>query len=141
MSGISYIDGTISDPLARTDPIAIELPTMQAIKQVIRWSEEARYRHGAQVGIICENYKQRAGAYSNQPDALHSIGALRYYAWDNDVEFLLQMPGEGKRFGTDTKLHRIGWWRPTPEGHANDSLRHLLRASVKTGLVRGEELL
>jgi len=136
MSGLSYVDGTRID---RCDPVVLELPTMNAIKQIIRWSEEARYRHGAQVGIVCENFKQRPGPHTNQPDALHTIGALRYYCWDNDVEYLLQMPGEGKKFGTDDKLKRIGWWHPTPEGHANDSLRHLLKVSVRVGLVRGEE--
>jgi hypothetical protein len=138
MSGISYIDGSRID---RTEPIALELPTMQAIKQITRWANDARCRAGAEVGIVCENYKQRPGPLSNQPDALHSVGALRYFCWDNDISFLLEMPGEGKKFGTDYKLKKIGWWHPTPDGHANDSMRHLLVGAVRTGLVRGEELL
>jgi hypothetical protein len=147
MSGLSYIDGS---RIHRTEPVALELPTMQAIKQSIRWADDARRRTGDDVGIVCENYKQRPGPLSNQPDALHSIGALRYYCWDNDISFLLQSPGEGKGFGTDEKLKRVGWWDigmaayrkgETSHPQAIDAMRHLLKAAVRVGIVRGEELL
>ncbi len=146
MSGIAYVDGTRFERVA---PIAAELETMRAIKQIVLWSEEAR-RTGQDVGIVCENYKQRPGPLSNQPDALHSIGALRYYCWDNDISFLLQSPSEGKGFGTDEKLKRVGWWDigmaayrkgETSHPQAIDAMRHLLKAAVRVGIVRGEELL
>jgi hypothetical protein len=147
MSGISYVDGSRTH---RNVPVALELETMQAIKQIVRWSEDARVRTGADVGIVCENYKQRPGPLSNQPDALHTIGALRYYCWDSDISFLLQTPSEGKGFGTDAKLKRVGWWDigmaayrkgETSHPQAIDAMRHMLKAAVRVGLVRGEELL
>ena len=63
------------------------------------------------------------------------IGGLRYLAVVGDeyvgpLRFVRQTPAQAKSFGTDDKLRRLGWYTPTPGGHANDAARHLLAFAV-----------
>lgn len=59
--------------------------------------------------------------------SLESIGALRYLAtFQHDVTFRLQQPSDMK-FGTDWKLRRLGWYRPSRGGHMNAAARHMLK--------------
>jgi len=91
--------------------------------------------------VVCESFIPRPGAHSWQPDALYTIGALKYLCERENVEFALQSPANAKKFSTDAKLKRIGWYIRTPDGHTNDALRHLLLAAVKIGVVAPEQLI
>ena len=91
--------------------------------------------------VACESFIPRPGVRTWQPDALEVIGALRYVCYRRGASFELQSPADAKRFSTNEKLKKLGWYHPTPGGHANDGLRHLLLALVRLRLVAAETLL
>lgn len=88
--------------------------------------------------IVCESFTPRPGAKSWQPEALYTIGALRYIAQVERAEFVLQTPANAKAFSTNEKLKALGWYTPTKGGHANDALRHLLLYCASNDLVPPE---
>jgi hypothetical protein len=47
---------------------------------------------------------------------------------------ILQQPASAKRFSSDSRLKRMGWWTPG-KGHANDASRHLLLLMATRGLL------
>lgn len=59
--------------------------------------------------------------------SLEQLGVVRWLCHRTGVEFAEpQTAAAGKRFGTDAKLKRIGWYQSTVGGHRNDACRHLL---------------
>jgi hypothetical protein len=97
---------------------------------------ESRYQVGKYVDdragtldvVIVERFdiSERTAKLSAQYDALYIIGALDYICHERDIPFLLS-GRDAKGFSSDNKLRTVGWYRPTPGGHANDASRHLLR--------------
>jgi len=81
--------------------------------------------------VVCESFVPRPGVRTWQPDALETIGALRYVCSRAGVPFDTQSPADAKRFSTNEKLTALGWRNPTPGGHADDAARHLLLAAVR----------
>lgn len=66
--------------------------------------------------------------------SLELIGVARYVARSlAGRDLILQAPGAAKRFSSDERLKRLGWYKPG-QGHANDAARHLLLCLVKTRL-------
>ena len=63
---------------------------------------------------------------SRQEDPLLIIGFVDGLAYLHRIPLTYFTPAKAKSFATDDKLKAVGWWRPTPGGHANDSARHLL---------------
>ena len=94
-----------------------------------------RVRFKAPDALVCEGFvirsntsKLDAGAFSLTTDL---IGACRLLAHQAGIPFVRQTPAEAKSFATDDKLRRLGWYRPTKGGHANDASRHLLTFLAK----------
>lgn len=58
---------------------------------------------------------------------LELLGVGRYLCRLNGIRFVTQSPTQGKSFGTDEKLKRLGWYRPGTEDHHRDATRHLVR--------------
>ena len=85
--------------------------------------------------VVCESFVPRPGIRTWQPEALETIGALRYICQREGIPFELQAPADAKRFSTNDKLQLLGWRNPTPGGHADDAARHLLLAAVRHGLI------
>lgn len=85
--------------------------------------------------VVCERYTVTAETLrkSRQTTALEVIGWLRGLCVVGKSEFILQQPGDAKRFATDARLNFAGWRQRTKLDHANDALRHLLLFLVKTG--------
>lgn len=81
--------------------------------------------------LVVESFVIRSNTHKLDPVAFalttDLIGACRYIAYERGVPFSKQSPAEAKSFSTDDKLRRLGWYSPTPGGHANDATRHLLR--------------
>ena len=103
-----------------------ELSPMEAVELVEDFIDENSV-------VVCESFTPRPGVRTWQPDAVEVIGALRYLCFKRGLELVLQSPAAAKRFGTDDKLKRIGWYKPTRGGHSNDAVRHLLIAMVRNG--------
>lgn len=69
--------------------------------------------------------------------SLESLGALRYLASRSMACGTFKVsPRTKKRFGSDAKLKRLGWFR-AGSGHANDAARHLLSHLADTRRLPG----
>lgn len=88
--------------------------------------------------VACESFVPRPGVRTWQPHALEIIGAVRYLCHKAGIPFNLQAPASAKTFATNAKLKKLSWWNPSPDGHANDALRHLLLLAVKRGAISPE---
>ena len=84
--------------------------------------------------VVCESFSVRQGTHKMDQgafmDVWSNIGAIRYAAFLVGVPFHLQSPAEAKSFGTNDKLHALGWYKGAP-GHADDASRHLLTFLAK----------
>lgn len=88
--------------------------------------------------VVCERYKlgpKSLKAGSDFEWATDVIGTTRYWCQKWDVPLTMQDPSKAKSFSTDDKLKRLGWYVPTPGGHANDAARHLLVRLTERGRV------
>lgn len=63
---------------------------------------------------------------THQPAAGEVTGAVRSLCEQLSVRCVYQSPGFAKRIGTTSRLKQLGWWTPTPDGHANAALGHVL---------------
>lgn len=92
--------------------------------------------------VVVERYTvtTETAKKTRQYDALEIIGVLRWLCHLTGSPFVMQTPSQAKSFGTDRKLHRIGWFL-RGRGHANDAARHLLCYAVTHGLVDARQFL
>jgi hypothetical protein len=77
---------------------------------------------------------------SRQPIAMWIIGAVQYVCWKNDIPVTLQSR-DIKRFSTDGKLKKLGWYWTTGEGHDTDAARHLLAYLWDTNQIEYERFI
>lgn len=84
---------------------------------------------GVFVEIVCEQFviSERTIKTAQDPNALRIIGWLDIQCEHLGVPLTFQTAVSAKKFATDDTLKAVGWWNPTPDGHQNDALRHLLR--------------
>jgi hypothetical protein len=75
---------------------------------------------------------------SAQPDALETIGVLKFLARRNGSRLELQTPGAAKRFVSDKQLKSLGLWYPGKD-HARDAIRHLVLGIVSFGSGQARE--
>lgn len=93
--------------------------------------------------FVCESFKITAATAKKtaQPDALETIGVLKFFARRSNAQFHLQDPGSAKTFVTDKQLRKIGLWKPGQD-HARDAIRHLVLGICSFGVgQQREELL
>jgi hypothetical protein len=141
------VTGVASLRTATRDVVSWEGTWQEAVgfvEEALATSKAAFVKDGClypDVEAVYETFTPRPGAYTWQPEALHCIGAVEYLAHKTGMKVAKQSPAQGKTFATNAKLKKVGWYHATPGGHANDALRHLLRYTVKRGLVEAEELL
>jgi hypothetical protein len=69
---------------------------------------------------------------SPQPDALETIGVLKFLARRSGARLEEQMPSAAKRFVSDTQLRNLNLWYPGKD-HARDAIRHLVLGIVSHG--------
>ena len=84
--------------------------------------------------VVAEKFTITSATVRNSaaPWSLEWIGVARYLARKFECSFTLQLPANAKRFGTDARLKRLGWWIPGM-GHAADAQRHTLLFLVNNG--------
>jgi hypothetical protein len=113
--------GTTDDEVPRADqlPMTLFLSTAEALMD-----------RGSFDTVVVEDYLITAATLRKTRGelnwSLEQLGVLRWLARKYELRFVTQRPADAKRFATDEKLRRLGWYRSTPGGHANDALRHLL---------------
>jgi hypothetical protein len=120
-TGVAMLDTSSDDP-----PVTWQLPAMEAVAMMDDFIDH-------ECVVVCETFSPRPGVRTWQPDALETIGALRYLTWTRGADFQLQTPAAAMSFATNDKLRRAGWWSPTTGGHVNDALRHMLLAVYRNG--------
>lgn len=103
-------------------------------EEFYNWLTEkfARYS-GEEMEVVIESFNitSRTGQLSPQYDALYIIGATEFLCQVDKRHLFMQSPAL-KSFGSNNKLHTLGWYAPSRGGHANDANRHLLRHLVCT---------
>lgn len=129
--------GTYGVAIARIDVTLVDVEAYEAQPYDALCQLEVML--GVVERVFCESFIPRPGIRTNQPEALEGIGALRFICTKAGVPFELQSPADAKRFSTNDKLKRLGWYKPTRGGHANDALRHLLLGAVRHGMIGTEE--
>lgn len=63
---------------------------------------------------------------TRQPAAREVIGAVSALAEEYGIRCVFQTPGAAKKIASTTVLKRVGWWHPTPDGHQNMAIRHII---------------
>ena len=119
-------------------------PWERTVVMVHDWLVEAR-DFGWPTTIVVEKYTitMQTLKKSRQYEALYCIGGLLSLAllFDN-VEVVLQSPGEAKALVTDDRLRTLGWYDAVKgKEHARDALRHLVRWLVQTKRMNPQVLL
>lgn len=112
-----------------------QLPAMEAVEEI---SSFADLKFAVQMQtLIVENFiPRRNTALTWQPDALHVIGALRYFAWKNKIHMILQNPiPKQRQAGLERELRKRRLWKPSEGGHENAARKHLLMALQREGLL------
>jgi hypothetical protein len=132
LSGVAYAEFGLVPPV----PEVWELDPRETVRAV----EERLSGPGLAV-VACESFVPRPGVRSWQPDALEIIGGLKYVCWRHNTPLVLQSPANAKSFSTVAKLKKLDWRHPTPGGHAEDALRHLLLIAVQGNLIPLEALI
>lgn len=114
-----------------------QLPAHDFIYHADRWLMD---KHTI---IVCESFTITAetARKTAQPDAIETIGVLKFFARRSGARFELQRPGDAKGFVTNAQLRKIGLWKKN-EDHARDALRHLVLGICSHGVgQQREELL
>lgn len=91
------------------------------IRRILR-ADEGLQRPFA-IGI--ERYIQN-GKKTHQPAASEVTGAVKSLCEELLVRCVYQSPSPAKRAGSTKILKNLGWWTPTPDGHANAALGNML---------------
>lgn len=78
-----------------------------------------------QLAVGCEDYLSLGGPgtprYSHQV-----IGMVTRMAYEYGFTMLPLVPSSMRKLASIGKLKKLGWYKPTPGGHAIDASRHLL---------------
>lgn len=101
-----------------------ELPWLEAVRYMNRWMiDDVTRRH---LEVTAERYTM--GNQRNltpQPEALMTNGAVEYLCALWEITFAYQPVTEPKKVVPDTLLKKLGWFKKTKDGHANDAARHV----------------
>lgn len=77
----------------------------------------------ADLHLVCERYTMTPGVKSAQPEALKIMGQLELLADMYGRQLHYYLPTTTKSMIQNKRLKQVGWYRPTPDGHANDGAR------------------
>lgn len=97
------------------------------VKQYYAWLEHyLSYYEPGTLNIVCERFTINAetAKKSQAPWSLMNIGVLDYLCDKLGHTYVLQTPGDAKRFVTNQRLKNLNLWHVGGGGHALDSLRH-----------------
>jgi hypothetical protein len=82
--------------------------------------------------IVYEDFKHRPSLMKAELYSMQVIGVIRLYAEKHDIPIKAKyLPATAKAFWDDTKIKKIGLWKPG-NGHAMDALRVMLKYQMDT---------
>lgn len=101
------------------------------------WLDEFFSYYGPTDLVVCEDYliTQATLKKSRQLWSLYQIGVFDWLCRRRKIPFEKQTPAAAKTFSTDDRLKKLGWYYPSPGGHQNDALRHLVLGLVRHNLL------
>jgi hypothetical protein len=100
-----------------------ELPWLDAVKYMNRWMMDDQTRRHLEV--TAETYTMGTRLLTPQPEALKTNGAVEFLCTLWDITFVYQPVTEPKKVVPDSLLKKLGWFKKTKDGHANDAARHV----------------
>lgn len=109
----------------RTDqqPVALEVEYDDVGQTLNRWLHQDRHNN---VSVACEKYVMLPGPKSAQPEALMLMGVTEYLCHMYSVPLSWHLPKDTKKRAPNDLLRRLGWYKQTKDGHANDGQRLIL---------------
>jgi hypothetical protein len=81
--------------------------------------------------VVVERFTPDQRVRTFQPDALEAIGMIKFIVkTSNRLNhiFILQGRAEAKKVAGTKDLKKLGWYKQTKDGHANDAALHILLA-------------
>lgn len=123
MAGITVLTIATSETGWGVNLSSSEMPWRDAVSYAERW---CRAPEAKRVRIGSERYTIPTGrsVVTAQLDAIMCNGALDWLSSQRDVTFVQQPRAEVKKLVTDAVLRKLGWFKKTKDGHANDASRH-----------------
>jgi len=84
------------------------------------------YDKASRIEMVVERYTMTGGIKTSQPDALKLMGVLEWMAAFKQVPLHYYLPSTSKKTADNKRLRRVGWYKATKDGHANDGARLVL---------------
>lgn len=84
------------------------------------------------VRVFAERYTMTPGIKTAQPAALEVMGVVKHECRQNWAPLEWVQPSTSKHMGADSVLRKIGWYRKTKDGHANDAMRLIIFGLART---------
>lgn len=91
--------------------------------------------------IICESFEHRPRMEAAELVSNEYIGVVKYFQQVHRLPVVWQTKSYGCSFFDDKKLKKLGKHNQTPQGHANDAMRHLLQYLTHGSLARKDILM
>lgn len=101
-----------------------EMTWHSAATYVERWTREPNAIATVKVGSERYTIPTGRSVMTAQQDAIMCNGALDWLTTQRGITFVLQPRAEVKKVVTDAVLRKLGWYKKTKDGHANDAARH-----------------
>jgi hypothetical protein len=118
----AWWDPLVYDSTKKGSPIdRVEVEDSTKVVSIIR-----RILDGERPSRVALERFQQDPRKTRQPAANHVIGAVCTWATENGVPYTFQSPGAAKKIAPTAILKKIGWWYPTPDGHQNSAIQHIL---------------
>lgn len=103
---------------------ASEMTWHSAASYAERWTREPDAISTVKVGSERYTIPTGRSVVTAQLDAIMCNGALDWLTTQRGITFVLQPRAEVKKLVTDVMLRKLGWYKKTKDGHANDAARH-----------------
>lgn len=119
LTGVACINMT-----DRNNPVA-EWGAEYTIDEFHQFIEDFLSKNKEICRVVIENFiiGTSTGKKSQQPWSLRLIGVVVFLCEKYGVPLTIQNPVE-RKFATNDKLKKVGFWHKGGEGHANDAYRH-----------------
>lgn len=124
------------DPGEMSGVAQLDTETMQFASFELDFDDTCRHlallghHYGKNLRVVAEAFFITPETHKKtfQPWSLELIGFCRYVSRAYTGNELVTQAKSNVRakLGSDRRLKHMGWYRPTPDGHANDAAGHLL---------------
>lgn len=138
VTGISiWWDPDFFDSTDRPSPLDVaEVENSTMVTAVIR-----RMLDGHRPNIIMVERCKQNPRKTHQPAAGEVAGSVRSLAEELHVRCVYQSPSPAKKIAPTDLLKRLGFWRPSPDGHQNAATAHVLLGMATFMPVRFAQLI